>query len=402
MTQVIGNVGMLDLTQATEESVRNIAKIGNIGVVIYRAETAHLLTHLKQAGNIGKTLEVPRGYRYYKGMLRLNGEYFKDSGEAATKVLVNGLVLIEPEVTLEMIEKGLPFAVNGQIYAPRHLAGAVMASLLKSEGAAAEVLEYDSFPRFEDGKFQLTNAYLASAREPMHLVVNGVLQLAEDLEMEQFAAKIECLRVNGTAIVREEQSVLFYEKLKTVRGLVEIIPAGFRHVTRPLRLNGRSIRRFTDEKWYTKHPVILDADVSREAFSRAVSEIRSSSFVICSEELEDLVWERCPDLDTEIISYEQAFAFIEGREVWSKEQLLGVGQQVEMIVEGTLVLEDDVTGEVLKTALKSIDLFGEVLVRDPQLKGVLHGYVRSGNGEIRLEIEEEKPEGIGNIGMLSL
>lgn len=402
MTQVIGNVGMLDLTQATEESVRSIAKIGNIGLVLYRAETAHLLTYLKQAGNIGKTLGIPRGYRYYQGMLRLNKESFKDSGEAAEKVWVNGMMLIEPEVTLEMIEKGLPFAVNGQIYAPRHLAGAVMSLLLKAEGAAAEVLQYDSFPRFEEGKFRLTNAYLASAREPMHLVVDGVLELAEDLDMDQFAAKLECLRINGKVTVREEQSVIFYEKAKTVRGKMEIIPEGFRHVTKLLRLNGRSIRRFKGEKWYTKHPVILDADVSREDFRRAVSEIRSVSIVICSEELEDLVWERCPDLDTEIISYAQSFAFIEGREVWSKDQLLALGQPVQMIVEGTLVLADDVTGEVLKTALKSLDLFGEVLVKDPQLKGVLHGYVRSGNGEIRLEIEEEKPAGIGNIGMLSL
>ena len=59
MSRIIENVGMLDLTQATEETVTSIERIGNVGLVIYRAETAHLLTLLKNAGNIGKTIEIP-------------------------------------------------------------------------------------------------------------------------------------------------------------------------------------------------------------------------------------------------------------------------------------------------------------------------------------------------------
>ena len=78
--------------------------------------------------------------------------------------------------------------------------------------------------------------------------------------------------------------------------------------------------------------------MTRDAFSQAVSEIQSNSFIICGEEIEDLVWERCPNLNTEIVSYERLFVFISGEETWSKEQLAALGQPASFIVDGTLTL----------------------------------------------------------------
>lgn len=402
MSKVIGNVGMLDLTQATEESVKSIERIGNIGMVLYRAETAHLLTLLKNAGNIGKTLEIPKGHRYYNGTLHLNEEYFKFL-EQPENVFVNGVVMIDQHVTLETFQKGqLHLVVNGEVYTPQHLAGAVTASLLKVGGASVEIHTYKFLPRFESGKFQLTNAYLASAREPIHLVVNGVLQFDKDLDMEQFTTLMDCLRINGKAIIYEEQSSYFYDKIQAINGLVQVIPAGYQYLTKSLRLNARSIRRFKNQKFYTKHPILIEADVSREAFSSAIAEIQSSSFIICSEDVEDLVWERCPDLNTEIVSYEHAYVFVDGEETWSKEQLLAMEHPVSFIVDGTLNIDDDVTEEVLKNTLQSLDLFGEVIVADNRMKGVLHPYLRSNTGMIRVKGMEEEPKGIGNVGMLSL
>ena len=60
MSRIIENVGMLDLTQATEETVTSIERIGNVGLVIYRAETAHLLTLLKTQAISARRLKSPR------------------------------------------------------------------------------------------------------------------------------------------------------------------------------------------------------------------------------------------------------------------------------------------------------------------------------------------------------
>ncbi|WP_106768700.1 hypothetical protein [Paenibacillus faecalis] len=401
MSKVIGNVGLLDLTQATEESVRSIDRIGNIGAVIYRAETAHLLTLLKNAGNIGKTLEIPKDHRYYSGMLYLNEEYFKLM--EPDSVFVKGVVFIDQQVTLETFQQGkLQLAVYGEVYTPQHLAGAVTSSLLKAGAAHAEIVSYTSMPRFESGTFQLTNTFFASALEPVNLVVNGVLELDRNLDMERFAARTEYIRINGKAIIYEEQSSCFYENLKSINGMVEVIPAGFQHLTKPLRLNARTIRRFKNEKLYTHDPIMIEADVSREALSSAIAQIKSTSLIICSEDVEDLMWERCCDLNTEIVSYEQAYVFIAGEETWSKDQLLAMDHPVNFIVDGTLNLDDDVTEEVLKDSVHSIDLFGEIVVAEQRMKGVLYRYLRADTGVIRLKGMDEKMEGIGNIGMLTL
>lgn len=401
MSKVIGNVGLLDLTQATEESVRSIDRIGNIGAVIYRAETAHLLTLLKNAGNIGKTLEIPKGHRYYSGMLYLNEEYFKLM--EPDSVFVKGVVFIDQQVTLETFQQGkLQLAVYGEVYTPQHLAGAVTSSLLKAGAAHAEIVSYTSMPRFESGTFQLTNTFFASALEPVNLVVNGVLELDRNLDMERFAARTEYIRINGKAIIYEEQSSCFYEKLKSINGMVEVIPAGFQHLTKPIRLNARTIRRFKNEKLYTHDPIMIEADVSREALSSAIAQIQSTSLIICSEDVEDLMWERCCDLNTEIVSYEQAYVFIAGEETWSKDQLLAMDHPVNFIVDGTLNLDDDVTEEVLKDSVHSIDLFGEIVVAEQRMKGVLYRYLRADTGVIRLKGMDEKMEGIGNIGMFTL
>lgn len=401
MSRIIGNVGMLDLTEATVESVKSIERIDNVGMVLYRAETAHLLALLTNAGNIGKTLEIPRGYRFFKGTLKLNAEYFKH--KQPENVFTYGTVVIDRDVTLEAFEhSGLHMAVRGEVYVPKHLEGAVTASLLKMEGAEASIQAYQSELRFESGKFRLTNAYLSSLKEPRYLVVNGVLELEKDLDMEQFAARLETIHVNGIAMIHEEQSLYFYDKMQSINGQVKVIPAGFEHVTKTLRLNARTIRRFADRKIYTKHPIVLDADVSREAFSRAITGIQSTSMVICSEDIEDLVWERCPDVNTEIVSYEQAFVFVEGEEVWSKDQLLALKEPVSFIVDGTLILEDDVTEDVLEAKLRSLDLFGKVMIAEKRIKGVLYPYLRSMSGSIIVKGTEEKFAGIGNVGMLSL
>ncbi|MEC0203838.1 hypothetical protein P4H39_14440 [Paenibacillus lautus] len=402
MSRIIENVGMLDLTQATEETVTSIERIGNVGLVIYRAETAHLLTLLKNAGNIGKTIEIPEGHRYYSGTLRLDEEYFQLL-EQPDRVFVNGTVIIHKEVSLEAFQNGsLHLVVNGEVYAPRHLAAAVTSALLKVGGASVEIHAYEYEPRFESGKVQLNNAYLASSNEPMNLVLNGMVHLDKELDMEQFTARIDSLQVNGKVIIHEHQSPYFYEKLKTINGLVEVIPAGFEYVTKPLRLNGRTVRRFKGHKLYTNKPLIIEADVTRDAFSQAVSEIQSTSFIICSEEIEDLVWERCPNLNTEIVSYERLFVFINGEETWSRDQLLTLEQPASFIVDGTLTLDDDVTEEDIKASVSTLDLFGEVVVGEKRIKGILYPYLRANNGSIIVKGTEEELAGIGNVGMLSL
>jgi hypothetical protein len=400
MNQRIGNVGLLNLMKATEESIKGIERIENVGMVLYRQGNAQLLTKLN-IGNIGSSVEIPEGYRYLNGVLNLDVPFLESVADPVNLV-VNGIVIISRDVQAEQLKAGqLNLIVYGNIYCPAHLTG--LAGQILAQGSGAVEAYRSTPPRFENGKFTLTNSFLHSLEEPMYLVVNGLLSLAQDLNMETFHEKIEKLEVNGKISICENQESFLYKKVASLASChLEIIPEGYELVTKPLRLNARSIRRFKNKKLFTKKPIILDADVSREILANSIEMIHSSSVIICSEEVEDLVYERISLLDTEVLSYENRFVFIEGEEVWSNNHFQSFENPINLVVNGQLTLDKDVSGEVLSSKVAALDILGEVVVHDRKLKAPLQQVIRVNTGSIEEERKNEETSSLQNIGELAL
>ncbi len=122
MNQRIGNVGLLNLINATAESIKGIEKIENVGMVLYRQGNAQLLTKMN-IGNIGSSVEVPEGYRYLNGMLNLDVSFLESIVEPV-KLVVNGIVIISRDVQADQLKADqLSLIVNGNVYCPAHLTG---------------------------------------------------------------------------------------------------------------------------------------------------------------------------------------------------------------------------------------------------------------------------------------
>ncbi|MEH7013346.1 hypothetical protein V7087_21475 [Neobacillus niacini] len=401
MSQRIGNVGLLNLVNATEESVKGIERIENVGLVIYGKENAHLLTRLN-IGNIGSSLEVPVGSRLFNGLFNLDQNYLSSIDEPVF-LLVNGIVIIDENVQADQVQAGqLKMMVNGKVYSPSHLSG--IAGKMLSKGSGAVETYHGAPPRLENGKFTLTNSFLQSIEESLYLVVNGMLTFAQDLNIDLFNEKISKLEVNGKISLFENQESYLYKKVASLTTcLVEVIPAGYEVLGKPLRLNARSIRRFQQKKWFTNKPVIIESDVSRDMLMKAIEKIHSSSVIICNEEVEDLVYERLSLMETEVLSYENNFIVIDGEEVWSNDQFLALDQPVNFIVNGQLILDGDVSGEVLRSKVSTLDVLGEVIVREKKLKGALQNVIRLNTGTIEEEKgKQETGAALQNVGELSL
>jgi hypothetical protein len=401
MSQRIGNVGLLNLVNATEESVKGIERIENVGLVIYGKENAHLLSTLN-IGNIGSSIEVPVGYHLFNGVFNLNQNYLSSITEPVF-LLVNGIVIIDKDVQPDQVQaEKINMLVNGKVYSPAHLSG--LAGRMLTKGSGALETYQGTPPRLENGKFTLTNSFLQSIEEPLYLVVNGVLALAQDLNMDQFSEKLSKLEVNGKISLFESQESFLYKKAASLTTCkVEVIPAGYEVLSKPLRLNSRSIRRFQQIKWFTNKPVIIESDVSREMLTKAIEKIHSTSVVICHEEVEDLVYELLSLMETEVLSYENSFMVIDGEEVWSNDQFLALDRSVSVIVNGQLTLDHDVSEEVLRNKVSSLDVLGDVIVREKKLKGTLQNVIRLNTGTIEEEKgKEDTGSTLQNVGELSL
>lgn len=401
MNQRIGNIGFLNLINATEESIKGIEEIENVGMVLYKKENVHFLSALN-IGNIGATIEVPDGYHFYDGNLKVDKEYLQSISEPSS-LFVEGAVIIDRDVQENEMKAAFQnIIVNGKVYCPAHLSGSI--SHFFSSKGSIEVVTFDGTPpRFEKGKLKLTNAFLKSIEEPQYLVVKGVLSFSKDLNMDKFVEKIGRLEVSGKIHVYEEQEVFLYNRIASLTSSkVEIVPEGYQELTKSLRLNARSIRRFQNQKLYTKKPIIVEADVSRELLSDSIANIHSSSFIICHENVEDLIYELCDLLDTEVLSYQHSFHIIEGEEVWSNDQFLALENPINIIVNGQLILDQDVKEEVIQQKVLAIDIFGEVIVPEKRLKGSLQDLIRVNTGSLDEAGKKERVPSLNNIGKLSL
>lgn len=402
MGQRIGNVGLLNLLNATAESIQAYEEIGNVGAVLYRSGQAHLLS-LLNIGNLGRTIEVPQDYGYYNGHLVIDAAYLAALGKEV-KLVVNGEVILAPDVEAGKLAEGLlKLSINGDVYVPPGMAGVV--SQVFAEGSFSVKVYEGAMPRFENGSFVLSNAFLHAAEAPVNLIVNGLLNLPKDLDMELFDEKIRNIDVNGMAVVHEEQAAALYRKMKAApNGVIEVVPAGYDLVKKRLRINSRSIRSFKGKKLKTKKPLILESGISREMFEASFERIDSKSFIVCSEEIEDLVYERLDRMETEVLSYAEGFIFIEGQEEWMESQLLAAERPLHLIVEGVLVLNSDVTAEAFKKNVATVDLFGVIRTADPELKGIVRSKLRANEGEIisRSETESCRETRLENIGELAL
>lgn len=403
MGQKIGNVGLLNLLNATEESVKKIERIENVGAVIYRAGTAHLLSALN-IGNLGASLELPEDYRYFNGELTVDAAYLRSLG-GEQKLAVNGTVIFSQDVAAEDLEKQqLMLIVNGAIYAPEHLIGLI--SRLFPEGNRALKPYTGSAPYFENSHFTLSNSFLQAAEEPMYLVVNGVVDFAKDLDLDLFHEKIGQIDVNGVLRLQEEQESALHRKMKTAaNGVIQVIPAGYVVLQKVLRINSRSIRSFKEKKLFTKKPVIFESGIAREVFAEAIGNLYSKSYIICSEELEDLVYEKLDRLETEVLSYERHYIWVEGEQRWSNAQFQSLEPGTNLIVDGLLILDADVAEETLNDKLAAIDNFGEIQISKDGQKGAVQNKLRANEGQITSASDasvEAENTGLQNVGELAL
>ncbi|WP_054707250.1 hypothetical protein [Bacillus sp. JCM 19041] len=250
----------------------------------------------------------------------------------------------------------------------------------------------------KNGKFELTNQFLNSITDQAPILINGLITLAQDLDLALFHSKVERIDVNGKALLCQEQETTFSAKA-TVNGKIEVIPEGFMPYRSSLQLSNRSIRKFKNQFIYTNKPIIFEKEISREQFSAAFQSIHSTSYIICHEEIEDLVYETLNQIETEVYVYTEAIRYVKN-EKWSVEDITALDLGTTIVVHEKLVLPDVMDDLVAKRSV--IIIIGELHVPNDMVKAAVQSLVQTYDGLIvNTSIQEDTLE-LHNIGELSL
>jgi hypothetical protein len=407
----LGNIGILDIRKATEESVANIKDIGNVGMLLYTPETAVLIQRLNM-GNLGNSIEVPADARLLTGQVVFGQDYFKHQ-TTPLSLCVTGQIIVHPQIPAEDIETGLKeLIIVGQMICPEHLSGAIQSKLRNIIGQT-QTYTYTQSSRLTIGALTLDENYLRSLADGAEIVVIGDLKLPQVLPNNVFEQKVQRIQVTGKIVCREENAQVLFARLddRTGQPQVTVIPTGFNVVEKQLLLDADLLKALPSQKLYCTERIQIEKDVTPEVLDSCLESLIARELVICPATLKEVIARKCNMLETDALFYEGDLWLVDNELTLPASRFDYLEGKATLVVLGELMLAPDVEPQVLINRLAKVHNFGEISCT-PQQMGAIQSLLGVKYGELvdstkrkadeDVDEEEEKLGGMGNVGYLAL
>lgn len=399
--RVIGNVGVLDLRNATLESIAAIQLIGNVGVVVCSPETTPLAARLN-AGNVGDTLIVSPDtrLRIQNGHQLLTRDYFK---ELATPVYIvaNGHLAFDHDVPLEDIKNGLTgLTVNGHVFYPEHLAGVVQSKIHMING---NTLTYAPGDRLAMGRTRMDEAYVRSLDDGTNLVLAGRLTLPDVLPNELLEQKLRSLKISGRLTVHEENAEVALRLMgeTPVQINTQVIPTGHTLVDRPLALDNATLTSLPSRKLYCTTQVQIDANVDANVLDNSLDSLVATDILVAPADFQGVLSRKCNLIETRAVFYDGELWLVENEMEIVPSRFDFLDGKATLVVTGELAIASDVEPSVLADRFAAVHNFGEITCTREQ-KGAIQARLGLSDGELIDSADADTADEGANAGYLVL
>ena len=403
--KTIGNVNVLNLVDATQESVAGIRRIENVNLAIYTAETLQLLNRLNP-NNVNATIQVPTGANliFKIGIMQVNTDFFKNV-ERKIYLFVTGQLIIEPGVPVEEIEKGLAgVAVTGQFFCPEDLMGTFNT---KPNTIIGQSVAYPRFKHFVKGDLRLDSGFLNNLADGTELCVLGNLSIPKVLPNEILERKIGRIFVSGDVVCHEENAQVMHTRLYKNSGNLETIPAGYVWVEKPLVVDGDTIEYLPGKKLFCKELVSIAPDVDPAALDQAIESLIAKDLLLSPVALKPVMAKKCSLFDTKAIFYADELWLVEDDQTWQAWRFDALKGTATLVVTGELSIDPAIPPAVLSDRILKIHNFG--LIRcAPEQQVAIEARLVTREGQIEVvskdepQAEEIRPDYVGNVNVLTL
>jgi hypothetical protein len=382
----LGNVGVLDLRTTQAEALEHIEWIDNVGTVLVSEETEMLLPQLS-IGNLGGAATVPKECKLVDGELSLNHTFFA-AGNTVNN-LVNGTVKINVDVTKGDLENGITFlAVNGLVLCPRDLIPVLQS---RTEYIKGNLVSLEDNTRILIGRHEVNHTFCQTLNTPVNLILVGKVDMTELLSADD-VHYIENLEIIGKLKIAEENLQLLGDKLvqSPTLHIGVTLPSGYTYIKQPLTLNAGALQRFNQAKLFTESRIIIEKDVTAEAFQQAVSHVRTRDYVICPEALQSTLLTISDVTGENLLTFSEELVMTEGKHTLTAAELKYRPQRFALLVEGKLEIADDVKPDEFFQRIESVYNFGKIVASD-EICGILQTKLRTRKGSIQnLDSPEEQ------------
>lgn len=399
----IRNVNILDIRNATPEAVAEISGIGNANLVLYSPETAGLLSALK-FGNLNKVVEVPRGenIKMTIGPMTVRADFFERQPAGAVHLVV-GPLTFEPDVTAEQVEKGsVEWIVVGPVTCPETLAGAIQSSMRVQMGP---VRPYPVLKTVRKSSLELDLAALNGLEDHTEMTVIGALSMPDVLPNDLLEQKIRRIFVVDQTTCRGENAAAIKSRLVDGSGPLEIVPAGFEAVAKPLTLDSLTLQTLKARKLFCKERVVIDAEVTPAQLEEGLDALHSQEMIVCPKALQAVLARKCDLLENQVVFYEGALWLAEGSHVLYGSYLDTLEGPFTLVVTGELTIDPAVDEKALAARLAKVHNLGQIRCT-PRQMGVVQARLglHDGSLEDSSQAQATSPDEnqIGNANYLAL
>ncbi|MEQ8191295.1 MAG: hypothetical protein ABRQ39_25245 [Candidatus Eremiobacterota bacterium] len=400
MKRIIKNVGVLDIRNASEESIKDILTIGNVGTVIYNRKTASILSKLNIV-NLGSSMEVPDKCCIYTGQVSISHNMIQAHTSPATMVVTGQLVFLS-DVTEEDIEKSIDrIVMTGQILCPENILLSLQSRLTHMTG---QLLSYRDGTEVVTGTLSFDNSYLNSLKSPVSLMVFGKINLSAEIDIKLFEEKIKEINLFGKIITREEYLEVLYGKLKDKKSQkMEIIPRGYICAEEELNLDKVSLKRFDGACIYARQTVRFAGDISSDDLVKHIKSMKTCDVILCHENLREAVISINDSVSPKIISYKGRLIEVDNEHTLTQSEIEYSPEKITYVVRGEMEVSPEAEPKLMMEKIEAIDNFGEITADEKQL-GVISLLMRTREGELihRGKEKQDDTVEIGNVGVFNL
>jgi len=398
----IGNVAILDIRNATAQSVAPFSgagSIGNVATLLYTPETATFIPRLN-IGNVANLLPVSADAKVLNHSVKFTRDYFQGR-TAPLDLVIIGELTVHQDVPMEEIEQGLSdLKVVGKLICPKHLIGVIEAKLSHLNGKVETYIQCDQlFTR----RLILDEHSLNAIEDDSALVVLRDLKLPKALPTELLEQKIRSLQVFGEIVCHEENAPTLLSRSYHPDAAIKTIPSGFELVEKTLVLDTQVLAALQSRKLYCTERVQIEPDVEAGTLDTRLEALIAEDIVFCPTALADLLSRKCNVLETQVVFYEGTLWIVEDTEELLPPRFDYLEDNVTLIVTGELRIDPEVAPAMLNQRFVKVHNLGIILCTPEQMGAIQSRLgVQAGMLINSTKAEEYKYEGIGNMVRLAL
>ncbi len=161
-----------------------------------------------------KMTVVPKGYEYITNELVLDGVTITKFKKA--KILTKNIIRFENDVNEEMVREHIAAIKSDEIVFCNKEIYEIVSELCES--SSTNILYYSGKLVVADGLYVLTNAQLKYLPEKFSLLVNGCLQVDDEIQPDILFEKLEFVDNFGQIVANTEIHGLLQTKIRTIKG----------------------------------------------------------------------------------------------------------------------------------------------------------------------------------------